>query len=220
MDNLKSTKTWAFLLIAGLVEWIIIHLLDAAKYGTAALWGKLLGIITLGSKKFQDLPYSNASLNPYPVPSLIVLFIMIAGIGAYLTARMFRMTVPVALQLLPDRWRGILQKHASVDVTEDAEAIQAKMLRNLVMKCLVYVVVLSLLELACIYNIVIISAIAIRSGYETDRDMVAPYITPDERVEIQSQFAQVNTKADFQKLMDRLQVVATKHHIKLVNPNR
>jgi hypothetical protein len=68
---------------------------------------------------------------------------------------------------------------------------------------------------ACIPIGILSQSIAARRVYEADRDIVAPYLSLDQRTQIQADFSGIYTKAQYQALMNRLNTIAIAHNVKL-----
>jgi len=215
MESLKSWKTWKFLLIAALVDWFLIHLLDSLKTGTATLAGKLLGVVTLGSHTIRDAPYAAASLNPYPLPgALLVLAIMFATFP-WVTRRAWSSLLPESKELFRRLVSSITKKRTDLSgLDSPRKKSQAETINFLVV-----LFVLVGLELFTIGSAITLQAIEIRQSFDADLDIVAPYITPQQILESRSQFAQITTQQQFRELMARFIVLADAHHVKLRDPN-
>ena len=212
MENLKSWKTWLFLVIAAIVEWAVVHFLDVAGTGVVSLWGKMIQIGTFGSQKYENLPYRMAATNPSPHDASLLMLLLLLGFGATLLFWRFALGAlrPEFLDLQPKFTRRAvtwLAAHLTGTASVRGQAL-AFLLRYLVAFLLLWVLVISAgLQ---------VSADGIRSCYEVDRDMVAPFMTDQQRLEIQSRFVQVETKTDFDKVMAELEDKAVQHNISLV----
>jgi hypothetical protein len=211
LKNLKNWKTWLFLVIAAFVEWVVIHLLDVASSGTQSAWGRLIQIITLGSRKYRDMPYREAVTDPYSSASFLLL-LLATGLASVLLAWRFIAKMPSG----DLRW---IMPGFIVHRVEQSNWLRAESSAKSrsAMRLLRYCFAFGLLEVIVVAVSVIGQAEIIRSVYEANRDMVAPYLTQQERIELQSQFAQTETKEDFAKVMSRIKSVAAQHKIRLLS---
>jgi hypothetical protein len=58
-------------------------------------------------------------------------------------------------------------------------------------------------------------AVAARRLFEADRDIIAPYLTPPELLQLQADFASIETKSQYIAVMQHISNVASLHHAKI-----
>jgi hypothetical protein len=213
MEDWRSKKAWIGVLLVAAIAWMVSHILDLFTTAAIGVWGNLLALISLGSVRVRDLPYSTAAMNPYPLPPLILF-------GAYCVLPLLPLCVLVGRALgrrTGAKWKArmaaVLAENPSAETTEKIRQMEVARRRKLF--CLVtipglFVAVYSLIPLG-----VINQAVLIRRVYEADRDIVAPYLSTDQRVQLQADFCVIETKAQFGALMNRIKAVASAHHVKL-----
>ena len=215
MESLKSWKTWKFLIIAALVDWVLVHLLDVVKTGTATLAGKLLSIVTLGSHTVRDAPYSAASLNPYPIPGVLLILVLALGVVPWWAQRAW---TSLPFEVKRPYYRAfyfLTLKKININGLDP----EKKTFVDAASRLFPMLFLLIGLELFTIGSIMTLQAIEIRQSFDTNLDIVAPYITSQQILESRSEFAQIRTQQQFRDLMKRFTVVANSHHLKLRDPN-
>jgi hypothetical protein len=179
-----------------------------AKPGLNWLSRVLLGVFTLGSSTVRDLPYSIASLNPYPLPSLLLL-ICVAYFPVWFLGFMlgkWNVTRSVA------KMRSLNNNNS-----EEASKALTSMLhrRKRIAAVALLVLLLPLMPFFFIGVSVLTEAISIRRIHDANMDIVAPYVKPEDRLKLQSAFAMMTTKAEHVALMSRLKAIASTNGIHL-----
>jgi hypothetical protein len=188
-----------------------------AKPGLNNLSSAALRLIGLLSTTVADLPYSTAALNPYALPSLIILLLIVASIPGFGIQPLVRPLVEWRL----DRY-VTPSSDALVTSSETVESEQAA--RSAALKVSKILKVASLvLALFCLFVFmvsyvtfgIVNRAIAIRRIYEANLDIIAPYVSSQERLQLQAQFAAMTIKRDYIAIRLRLETIASKNAVKL-----
>lgn len=210
MEDWRSKKAWLGTALVAVVAWIVAHILDLFTFEAIGIWRKLLALISLGSAHVRDLPYSTAAMNPYPLPSLILLFLLcVFPTGALVGTIVGRM-------FLAER-RAKLNQLLAINPPDEANAKLRDMQVTLKRKLfLLLTLPTSLIAIYALIPLGIINqAVLIRRIYEADRDIITPYLTQDQKIRLQADFSAIDTKAEFDSLMNRIRSIAIAHGVKL-----
>lgn len=210
MPDFKSLRTWSYLLAAGLIDWILVHVLNLFQIGAVSLWGKAISVITLGSSTVRDLPYAMAALNPYPISSLLFL------IGMTITVA----CSPIYVLIFMVSWRMGAKREQR---RREAEKLEDRAKRSLARRiisltrswALIAFMQVVMIICALIPIGVLNQAVLCRRLYEADRDIVAPYLTTEQLTQVQAEFCGIYTKTQYTVLLDRLNSIASAHNVKL-----
>ena len=213
MEDWRSKKAWIGVVLVAAIAWMVSHILDLFTTAAIGIWGNLLALISLGSVRVRDLPYSMAAMNPYPLPSLL-LFVAYCFLPLLpLSVLMGRVLGRKSVAKWKARMAAVLVEDPSAEMQEkirQMEVARKRKLLSLIIIPSLFIAVYALIPLG-----VINQAVLIRRVYEADRDIVAPYVSTDQRMQLQADFCAIDTKAQFGVLMDRIKAIAIAHHIKL-----
>jgi hypothetical protein len=203
-EVLKSKKFWAAVIASLVFKEIFTRLSVLTAAGGLKLWSRVLYIVTLGSAEVRDAPYASAALNPYAVPSLMLLFFALFAFIALSLGLVSRAYGRLIFRYL--RSRGGVGKPRRPQTPTAKHFIMLTVMS-------IYTIAFSL---AMVVPVGIENqAVASRRFYEADRDIVAPYMTQPEIVQLQADFSEVETKAQYIAIIDRLVAVADQHHVKI-----
>jgi hypothetical protein len=207
MENLKNWKTWLLFVIAALVEWAVTRLLDTAGPKTISFVSGIYHAVTLGSQKLDDVSYRDAPLNLLPTEACLCLSLLIFIAMALQIWRFLSKTSPM-------EWRMILPQGVWGWVGRLGGVLERPVIK-LGLRLAGLVVAIGILELIGTVVEIETKAALIRSSYETNRDEIAPYLTEQERIEMQSEFVQIDGKADFVRLTAKMKAIALDKKIAL-----
>lgn len=168
---------------------------------------KFVYVITLGSSKVKDAPFASAALNPYPLGPLLLFSLFtyasagIVGIvaGALLGGRVFRLS------------SGKTSSQSGVGEDRKAPSSRGTWFRRI----LLLLIPLPILLAIAVPYVIVDQAVLARRIYEADRDIVAPFLNPQQLAEIQAEFCAITTKAQYIVLIDKLRLIAEAHQTKL-----
>jgi hypothetical protein len=206
-EILKSHKFWVAIVASLILKEVLTWLSVLTTAGVLRLWSKILYVITLGSTTVRDAPYASAAVNPYPVPSLmIIVLLLMVGMSfiGYILCKAY--------------WRAITRyfKNKSNSETNKTQDTPSAPIRKQVLVLVVATIYFGAFFFALIIPFGIENeAVASRRIYEADKEMVAPYLTSSQLVQIQADFAGIETRAQYKILMDRLAAVAEEHNVKI-----
>jgi hypothetical protein len=205
-DIFKSRKFWAAIVASLILKEIITRLSVLTSAGALRLWGKALYIITLGSARVRDAPYASAALNPYPVPPLMVLVFLLC---AFITFN-FRMLTRAFVHIVEEY---LEKKNENKNIGSKIFSSKLKIEALVLSVSTIYIGAFCLLLIIPVG--VENEAVAARRIYEADRDIVAPYLTSSQLIQLQSDFAQIETKSQYKAFMGRLSIVAKEHQVRI-----
>lgn len=215
MTAMHKWKNWLSWTTVGLLilGWIVNRLLDLTVSGTLKVWSHVLQVATLGSQKMRDLPYESAALNPYPVASLVLLFLVVAAIGLSASFLAGYTTGTYRAWRIRNKTQSQLARN-SIDAPSYSAAREHVRWR---LQFGAFTVVAILAADGCIFVpfSILNTAVAARRVYEANRDMVAPYVSPMDLLRIQGEFAAMETKDNYLSVMHRIQKIGDAQHIKL-----
>jgi hypothetical protein len=207
----KTRKFWIGLLALALVTAALEHLLTLSASGALKAWGRLLEIASFGSERLQNAPFAFAALNSYPLPSLILLLAALGIAGWYVAHEIGKLAgVYIAKNRIP--------APAAAHAKEAGEkAIKLRSLPYLWARVgLISLIGAFLVDVSVFVPFSVISqAVAARRIFEADRDIVAPYLTSLELLQLQADFASIETKSQYVAVMQHIANVATVHHAKI-----
>ena len=190
MNEWKNRNAWGWVLVSAVIAWILGHILDLFKSSAITLWGRFLSIISLGSTAVRDAPYAMAALNPYPLPSLVLVTIGVS--------------IPLATSLVVMR-RFFWQPKKEAGSTQSPD----RSTRGVVRDRLVTSIILVIMPIGMVVPVGILNqAVLVRRVYEADRDIIAPHLTSSQMLQLQADFCAVQTKAQFAAVMKQIRVVA------------
>jgi hypothetical protein len=219
MEDLKTWKTWKFLVIAALVDWVLIHLLDTLKTGTASLAGKILAVITLGSHTLRDAPYSVASTNPYPMPGMLAVLAILSVSVLWTLQKIWNVFGGLVYRDLKEHIYKAFPFFIRKRSTPSGPRSEIRSSEAELGNTLIVLFVLIGIELFTIVSTVTLQAIEIRQSFDANLDIVSPYITSQQILESRSEFAQIKTQQQYRDLISHFKAVADSHHLKLRDPN-
>jgi hypothetical protein len=178
------------------------------KPGLAAFWSGALSVLTLGSQRVQDGLYADAAMDPTSSPSLFVL-----GMVSSLPLGM--------VGFIAGRRRSRIQRAKERTELKDAgleELIAKKTTLEKQLKIAEIVVLVAGVLVALMFfaaNLQTSIAISIWRAYQTNLRIVAPFISPSQRLSLDSRFAGMRTKADYEAISKELRNHATVNKLKL-----
>jgi hypothetical protein len=207
----RSRKFWAAVIASLIIKELITRLSILTTTGILKLWSKILYVITLDSAAVRDAPYASAAVDPYPVPPLMLLTGVLLGV------------IAISLLILGRGYwylvRGYLRSRSGTPQLRGSRKVffqNGKLVKKNLFVLLVGSVYISGFCVALAVPVGIANeAVLSRRYYEADRDIVAPYMTPTQLTQLQADFAQIETKAQYKAIMDRLATVADEHHVKI-----
>ncbi|MGO9937178.1 MAG: hypothetical protein ACLPH3_05860 [Terracidiphilus sp.] len=215
MKNWKTRGAWIGVILSGFAAWIISRVLDMSVSGSIKLWGWIIQVATFGSEKMRDLPYASAAMNPYPLPSTELIVIAAA---LFVTAIIVN-AVYIAKSFFELRRRlreiGEGQTTPQLSIEEMLRDANRSFSRLTITSSVVVTCGLICAIGAMVPVSVMQQAVDVRRIYEADRDIIAPYMTPAELLKLQSDFASVETKAQFKSVMSRIADAAARGHVKI-----
>jgi hypothetical protein len=167
-----------------------------AKPGLSAASRFALNLVTLGSGTVKDAAYSSAALDPYPLPSLIVILILTwLPLWPFATALGFRMGRFVANRQQQDK-----RIHRRLESLITAAYV---------------LVTIAVLAYAFVFTQIINQAILIRRVFYADLAICSPYISETDEKRLRAHFASVKTRADYDLIAIELKQIATTNKISL-----
>jgi hypothetical protein len=179
-----------------------------AKPGLSRIAVGILTVITFGSETVRDLPYASAALNPFPLPTLLLLGVMVLAIPALIVYVLFETFVKPRLRRR--RQEQAERIRAAADTPDNGEIAVARWrTTRFYFAAIVLAVYLSLIfGFAYASFAVVNQAVLVRRVFEANFDIVAPHISVDERLRIRSEFAQMTNRADWNALNSKLGGIA------------
>lgn len=202
--NFRDPKAYGPLLVVAVIEYAMFQIMDSAKHSAGKMWADLISVISLGSKTVENMPYSTAALNPYPLPSMMILTVMILLLTfGPISFPLIRRTI------LPfEKWfvRERPNSRKSIDGREKFRKKLGVLLRALwtINLCLTAMMVLAGILLLNGIN----KAIAIRRTFDADVRIITPYMSTSEKAGIEARFASVETRAQFDSVMESMKLIA------------
>jgi hypothetical protein len=152
----------------------------------------LFEIGTFGSSKMRDLPYSIAPLNPYSLPSLLLLLFAVSLIPVPAFSTLIGR---LAESRFEKREAIIRSRAANPDEAHDSiSSYLRSYIRTLSIIVIVYTAIL--FAGAFVASTIVSQAILIRRTHEANMDILAPYLKPEQRLQLQAQFAGMTTKSE------------------------
>jgi hypothetical protein len=209
----KSKKFWAAVIASLIAKEIMTRLSVMTASGAVRAWSRILFLVSLGSERVRDTPYASAAINPYAVPTLL----LIVGL--------FFLFVIVLIYFFLFIYGQLIKGYLNRNKPEDRQANKGfwkdgKLRTGNVLLLLTATIYSGLLIYAAIIPIGVVNeAVLARRIYEANRDIAAPYLTSSELVQLQSDFAQIETKAQYKNLMNRLAAIGKDHHLKMHDVN-
>jgi len=225
-DNPKQRWTWPHPLLT-LVGTILIGAIGSGLWEIgikpSLIWsGQLaLDIITFGSTAAKDNAYKAAALDQTSIPA----------------ARLYAMTIglfsaPLVVFLMyefgmsPNRIRRIAlsnsttEEHHTFDerlsrIEEITEQLKGYRKRLAIVRRSLLVILGVLIGFVFVRHMIHNQSLLIWRSFNADLKQCAPYLTPDEEELIEAQFAAIQTKKDYSKILGEFAKIADKNHIVL-----
>jgi len=171
------------------------------------LWHWVIHLFTAGSQAYRDLPYAVASIDAMTILIMLALyFVLLLVMVLFLLKFVTGFSTQEYKAFLP---LGFIQ--FILWVKGPVIGIRGRVLRRLVK----YFFVFLILQIFFLLIDTATTASLIQTAFNTNRDIIAPYISEQERLEIQSQFRLMKSKNDYDKVMAKIEVVASEHKISL-----
>lgn len=226
MDLFRSTshgprrplnQTWRVFLTTSIPGLLLLTLIGnwvweiLARPGLSEMSRILLEIVTLGSSKIRDLPYSIAPVNPYSLPSLLLLLFAVSLIPV---PAVWVVATPFIESRLKKRAAMVRSRAATPgEAHESISSYLKSSIRTTRITLIVYIAIVY--AGAFIAFNVATQAILIRRTHEANMDIVAPYLNPEQRLQLQAQFAGMTTKAEYVAFEARLKAIAVTNRVRL-----
>ena len=174
-----------------------------------------LRVITLGSVTVRDLPYASAAMNPYSLPSLLVFFFVVMAVPLpSLFLLEFEFLGPLIRRRLERRMDSIRQAANSVEEGDAAvKQTKTKSRRGWVLVLAGYSMIL--FWFGYVSFGIVNQAVFVRRIHDANMDILTPYITAPDRARVQSSFASMNTKSDYERLRAELERMAATAGVQL-----
>lgn len=186
-----------------------------ARPGVSWVASALVSALTLGSATVRDLPYASAPLNPYSLPSLVILLLLVATLPFLILAPVLRRFLRTRLlQRFEQREHALRAQADSPQVAEELAAHRRRTLRRR-WGIIDIVYALLLFGVSFVSFWVVNQAIAIRRIHDANMEIVAPYISTEERLRLQARFAAMTTAREHLALRSELERIAKAHGIRL-----
>ena len=206
----RSRKFWAAIFASLVLKEILTRLSVLTTTGALRLWSRTLTVVSLGSDTVRDAPYASAALNPYPVTPVM----LITGLTLlFITFNM--MILSKAFFRLVTGYLRENNKAANMLNRFKKTSVEGTVKRRALF------LIFSSIYLSAFCMAVFIpvgienEAVLARRLYEADKEIAAPYLTSSELTQFQADFAQIETKAEYKILMNRLITVGEEHHLKM-----
>jgi hypothetical protein len=154
-------------------------------------------------------------MNPYPLPSteLILAAASILFTAVIMSAVYFAISLHKGRRMLREIDEG---KTPSPRSTEERLREAKRSFSRLGIISSVSVILWVICAIGVMVPVSVTKqAVDVRRIYEADRDIVAPYMTSAELLKLQSDFASVETKAQFKSVMGRIASVAARNHVNI-----
>jgi hypothetical protein len=210
-EILRNRKFWAAIFASRVLKEILTRLSVLTTTGALRLWSRALNVASLGSAAVRDAPYSSAALNPYPVPPVMLLSIaalVFISLNVFLLGKVYLRLIVRYLRK-NQKATNILDRF---ERTSENQAIDKR-------RMLITLFVSSYIVAFCIAVFIPVGieneAVLARRLYEADRDIAAPYLTASELTQLQSDFVQIETKAQYKTIMNRLAAIGDEHHLNM-----
>lgn len=180
-----------------------------AKPGLNWLSSTMFDLLGLLSVTVENLPYSTAALNPYSLPSVLILYIGIWSIPAVVLPPLVAAFMKPAIDAKIGRRFDLLESSTMRLV----ESYKLKITRRLTIFLTIYLTFLIVLTLTAFS--IVNRAIAIRRIHEANIEILTPYLSSAERLQLQAQFAAMTVRADHMALHSQLKAIAATHRVRL-----
>jgi len=160
-----------------------------------------------------DSIYSKAAINPYPL-ALSDSFLLIFLVAVWSANIEFR-----SILSLKRRINRYLRAIEGVPPVEPSEPSLSEMRRLSLMTSVVTFMHATTVIAILMYSLFLFAStsqsILARRLYESNRDIIAPYLSSQQLAGIQSRFTQVTTKAGYIQTLREMKEIATSHGVKL-----
>ncbi len=197
--------------VLSIVGLIVVGCIGSAMWemvirpGAYRFWESIGNILDFNMRKAVDASYSSAALNPYPLPSLVLLLTVgVVGAGILFS------TVVVALI---DRIRARQKVDGIVQHATD----------SLIMRRFFKYVLKPIVVIIAIYGVILIygslfvvnHAIFTRRLFETNLKIIAPFTSEKDIYSLRSDFSRVKNREDFIHVYKRMQNIAEQNSVEL-----
>jgi hypothetical protein len=184
-----------------------------AKPGLSRLGRSILTTLTLGSERVRDLAYASAALDPYPLPALII-FYLLAFIPLHFALKDF---LDEYLKL-PLRQK-LIKAYEQAKNSAEGDAVPLKEWIRPKRRKLFWAMMLGYL-LVVVYSLVgvniINQAIVIRRTFTANLAICSPYISYVEEKRFIARFAAVQARSEYIPINNDLQKIAVINKTKLL----
>jgi hypothetical protein len=198
--------------------WDLVGKPGVTRFSHAFMWA-----ITAGSVRLRNAPYSAASLDPTPLPSLLLLYL--ASQLPVLFLSMFLSRYPAKritrpLERHSDQVKA-LTDNPTVNDEQKRFAMEQLWLRirrwNTAVHTLSIVLLVGLVVLSGTSYSLVSQAVLIWRVYRADMRICAPFMSQQEVAAFEARYAAMKTRTEFEQIRSQLAEVAAAHHVKLVD---
>lgn len=199
MDSLRKKETWLGVILAVIFEQCLQALLKLIWPYVGASFNKVAAVLSFGSEWVRDAPYRAAALDPAPLSSLSLMFVVTTGasIGfGVLLAKTVHGILPMRL---------VLAKALPTD--ERLRIVRQRKIRFF-LRVVILTFALLIFQTLVVGSSMLNSAVLTRRVFEADLKILAPHISPAECAALEAQFALMESKKDFSNVLHRMELLA------------
>jgi hypothetical protein len=185
-----------------------------ARPGLNSLWRVVLTVATLGSDAARDAAYASAAMDPTSVPSLLLVYMIIAGVVGAVGFLAGALTGKAARR----RWKRNQAVESSESTADDALEAASSIPEPRWLGPLGFVSgagILALVIMALVSVLMVNQSVVIWRTFNNHVARCAPCLTDDEEEALRAQFARVETRSEYLELEATLKLVASENGLVL-----
>jgi 4-amino-4-deoxy-L-arabinose transferase-like glycosyltransferase len=216
---IKPASIWAKPAPITLLGVVILGIVGSTLYdlivkpGLTGVGRLVLNVLTLGSQRLLDSVYAAASLDPTPVTGLLLLQGALLAASLPAVSMFSRRMVERDKERIEERTKDLKADDQQALLKGERDRLKKRLNK---LRSLFWLIFLPWLVMAVVAFALHNQSILVWRVFQANLQAIGPVATPQEIAKFRSEFALMNSKADYLAIMEQMTKVARERHAKLI----